>query len=59
MFKPPLPYAEVDEDYHMCPLSRQRTAGTSAKHNRKFLERQVNEVVINLHLELLFLSAQV
>ncbi|KAK2561244.1 Cilia- and flagella-associated protein 221 [Acropora cervicornis] len=40
VFKPPLPYAEVDEDYHMCPLSRQRTAGTSAKHSRKFLERQ-------------------
>ncbi|XP_068715346.1 cilia- and flagella-associated protein 221-like isoform X1 [Montipora foliosa] len=40
VFKPPLPYAEVDEDYHLCPLTRHRTAGTSAQHGRKYLERQ-------------------
>ena len=42
MFKPPLPYAEVDEDYHLCPLPRNRTAGKSGKQGRKYLERQVN-----------------
>jgi len=40
VFKPPLPYAEVDEDYHLCPLPRNRTAGKSGKQGRKYLERQ-------------------
>lgn len=42
VFKPPLPYAEVDEDYHLCPLPRNRTAGKSGRQGRKYLERQVN-----------------
>ncbi|CAH3130560.1 unnamed protein product [Pocillopora meandrina] len=40
VFKPPLPYSEVDEDYHLCPLPRNRTAGKSGKQGRKYLERQ-------------------
>ncbi|KAJ7384106.1 hypothetical protein OS493_023430 [Desmophyllum pertusum] len=40
VFKPPLPYAEVDEDYHLCPLPRNRTSGKSGKQGRKYLERQ-------------------
>lgn len=40
VFKPPLPYAEVDEDYHLCPLPRNRMTGKSGKQGRKYLERQ-------------------
>lgn len=42
VFKPPLPYSEVDEDYHLCPLPRNRTAGKSGKQGRKYLERQAS-----------------
>ena len=44
MFKPSLPYSEVDEDYHLCPLPRQRqpSRSGSGKPGRRYLDRQVS-----------------
>ncbi|XP_038044642.1 cilia- and flagella-associated protein 221-like [Patiria miniata] len=43
VFMPPLPYAEVDADFHLCPLPRYTHKDPSNKHGttlKKFLDRE-------------------
>ncbi|XP_071803260.1 cilia- and flagella-associated protein 221-like [Asterias amurensis] len=43
VFLPPLPYSEVDSDFHMCPLPRYTHGDLSNKHGttlKRFLDRE-------------------